>query len=242
MRSLHIANDARRNATIEVDSVRPEPGPRPGKDGRPVDFRRYVSAGEGTLDGDLQAKFGGPYAQEIIDGDPEIDVEAVGRFIDRTFSVLLDSGGTPLYCSPQIVEVTYAPDGSETGRRAPQDTAPTVDDVVPLRWTGKLMPRAQMARRFAVRRTLRLRHVDGVTYDFLHAMAARLDAEKAVVLMGGGESGKDPVVLNVNGSPYRGFLDGRVDGSRYRLLLHLSNMELKPPPGFGSAAAEQETS
>jgi len=33
----------------------------------------------------------------------------------------------------------------------------------------------------------------------------------------------------MNGSPYRGFLEGRVDGERYILLLHLSNMELKMP-------------
>jgi len=49
------------------------------------------------------------------------------------------------------------------------------------------------------------------------------------MLLGAGESGKDPLVMQMNGSPYRGFLEGRVDGERYILLLHLSNMELKMP-------------
>jgi hypothetical protein len=44
-----------------------------------------------------------------------------------------------------------------------------------------------------------------------------------------GESGKDPLIMQLNGSPYRGFLEGRVEGDKYILLLHLSNMELKLP-------------
>ena len=230
MRKLHVANDERRNATIAVVAVKPEPGPRSGKGGQPVEFRRYVTAGEGTLNADLVANFGEPYAEQLIDGDPEVDFEAVGAFIGHTHTILLDAGGNPMYRSPQIVDVSYGPDGAEKERKPPQDTAPTVDDIIPLRWTGRLLPRNDMVRRFAIRRTLQLQHVDGVTYDFLHSMAEHLDSTDSVVLMAGGENGKEPIVLNVNGSPYRGFLDGRVDGSRYRLLLHLSNMELKQPP------------
>lgn len=36
-------------------------------------------------------------------------------------------------------------------------------------------------------------------------------------------------MLQENGSPYRGFLEGRVDGERFALLMHLSHMELKRP-------------
>ena len=42
-------------------------------------------------------------------------------------------------------------------------------------------------------------------------------------------SGKDPIVLQLNGTAYRGFLEGRVNGETFILLLHLSNMELKKP-------------
>ena len=43
------------------------------------------------------------------------------------------------------------------------------------------------------------------------------------------QKGRDPLVFYTNGSPFRAFLEGRVDGERYQLLLHLSNMELKRP-------------
>ena len=48
-----------------------------------------------------------------------------------------------------------------------------------------------------------------------------------------GSKGRDPLIFQENGSPYRGFLEGRVDGQKYKLLLHLSNLELRAP---GAAA------
>jgi hypothetical protein len=100
---------------------------------------------------------------------------------------------------------------------------------VPIRWTGRKMPKSDVVRKFAFRRSMQLQHVDGVTFDFLFAMAKELADEDVMVLLGAGESGKDPIVLQMNGSPYRGFLEGRIDGDCYLLLLHLSNMELKKP-------------
>ena len=76
---------------------------------------------------------------------------------------------------------------------------------------------------------MQLRHVDGVTFDFLHAMATELATEDVMVLLGAGETGKDPLIMQMNGSPYRGFLEGRIHEDSYILLLHLSNMELKRP-------------
>lgn len=49
------------------------------------------------------------------------------------------------------------------------------------------------------------------------------------MLLAAGEGGKAPLVLQSNGSPYRGFLEGRVEGESFLLLLHLSAMELKKP-------------
>ena len=38
---------------------------------------------------------------------------------------------------------------------------------------------------------------------------------------------KEPLIFQTNGSPYRGFLDGRINKNQYQLILRLSNMELK---------------
>ena len=63
----------------------------------------------------------------------------------------------------------------------------------------------------------------------LAKLAKKLDDADELVLLGGGASGRDPLVFQVNGVPWRGFLEGRVDGKRYQLLLRLSNLELKRP-------------
>jgi phosphate starvation-inducible PhoH-like protein len=67
-----------------------------------------------------------------------------------------------------------------------------------------------------------LKNIDGISH-------IELDEEDVMVLLGAGESGKDPIVLQLNGTAYRGFLEGRVNGETFILLLHLSNMELKKP-------------
>ena len=81
------------------------------------------------------------------------------------------------------------------------------------------------------RRTIQLLHIDGLTYDYLFAMAKELADEDVLLLVGGGPKGKDPLVFQENGMPYRGFLAGRVEGEKYKLLLHLSNLELRRPEG-----------
>ena len=62
-------------------------------------------------------------------------------------------------------------------------------------------------------------------------MAKQLEEEQVMTLVGTGKSGKDPLIFQANGKPYRAFLEGRTDGKRFKLFLHLSDMELKRPNG-----------
>lgn len=228
-RLFHIVNAARRDARVSMKVTRTPDPPQLGLPGRDLSFRRYLAATDEGLDERLSGRFGAEYAQALIDGDPEVDTEAVGRFITRTEAVYLSSEGEILHASPQVLEVITGPDGEERERREPIDEPANVNDEMPVRWTDRKMPRRDVVRRFVFRRTMQLRHVDGLTYDFLHAMARELAEEDAMVLIGGGPGGRDPLVFQENGTPYRGFLEGRVDGERYMLLLHLSNLELKRP-------------
>ena len=47
------------------------------------------------------------------------------------------------------------------------------------------------------------------------------------MLLGGGPKANEPLVLRRGSVPYRGFLEGRIEGDKYCLILHLSNIELK---------------
>ncbi len=59
--------------------------------------------------------------------------------------------------------------------------------------------------RFVFTRNYRVRHIDGLTFDFLFAMAKGL--ADSLVLLGAGAQGKEPLILERNGLPYRGFLE-----------------------------------
>lgn len=226
---IHISNATARNATVVAVGVKVDEKPIPAKDGKPVSFKRYIAAGEGKLHGNLASELGDDYGQALIKGDPEIDLETVGRTIEGTTAVLMDKAGNPLYCAPEIYEIIYGPDGKEVERKTPVDAPPNVNEEIPLKWTGRTIPRTELVRKYAIKRTMQIKHTDGVTFDFLYSIAKELDEKDFVMLLAAGSDGKSPLVFQTNGTPYRGFLEGRVNGESFLLLLHLSNMELKKP-------------
>jgi hypothetical protein len=228
-------NEKQRNAKVALATLAAQKYKLGSPEGV-ITFRRYLSAGEKHLHADMQAQLGQEYADALVEGDPEIDMELVGRTVARTDQVYLSASGEVLYSPPRIIELILAPDGSEKERREPQDVEGNVDVEAPVRWTGRKVPKDQAVRQFVFTRTLQLTHVDGLTFDFMYDMAKTLAEEKVMVLLGAGSSGKEPLVMQTNGTPYRGFLEGRVEGERYLLLLHLSNMELKRPAAPEKAA------
>jgi hypothetical protein len=236
MRKIHLMNAGKRNATVFMNGVKAPPPPKLGLPDREVSFYRYVAATEDGLDSKLSEKFGENYAQALIDGDPDVDIEQVGRIISSTDTVYLTSKGNFLHTAPQVVDVIFGPDGSEIERKEPEEIPANIDDGFPVSWTGRKLSKEEAIRKFAFKRTVQLQHTNGLSYDFLYEMAKTLHEENVVVLMGTGSGAKDPLIFQANGTPYRAFLEGRIDGSRYQLLMHLSNMELKAPaliPGEG---------
>jgi hypothetical protein len=230
MRTIHLMNEASRDATIAIETVREQPTPTMGLPGKRLLFRRYLAATESGLHPALVDEHGETYAEALIEGDPEVDIEHVGRTIVDTQPVYLSAKGDVLHVSPKLVDVIFAPDGSERERRdVGEPVLANVNEEAPVRWTGRKLRKNEAVTRFAFRRTVAVKHVDGLTYDFLHAMAKQLAEEDVVVMLGAGPKGRDPLIFQENGSPYRGFLEGRVDGPRYQLLLHLSNLELRDP-------------
>ncbi|MBX3250198.1 MAG: hypothetical protein KF901_23670 [Myxococcales bacterium] len=239
-RKLHVTNSKGRNATVVFGSVKPPAGPKLGVPGSEVRFLRFLASTSGGLHEALQHALGEDYAQALIDADPEIDLEQVGRTIGDTSTVYLSADGKVLHAAPRQIELILDAEGHEKERRDWEDKQANVNDELPVRWTGRRMPKAEAVRRFVFSRTVELAHVDGLTYDYLYGMAKELADEDAMMLMGGGPKGRDALVFQTNGTPYRAFLEGRVDGARYKLLLHLSNMELKRPAPKGADGAKEE--
>ena len=164
----------------------------------------------------------------LIEGDPEVDIERFGSFLSDLSRVFVSPDGSVVHHIEQF-EVVRGPDGSLKDRKPRERTESNTDSEFPLAWTGKKMPKKDAIRRFVFSGKLQVAHVNGLTYDFLFDMAKDLHEADSLLLVGAGPKGKDPLVFRRGSLKYRGFLEGRVDGEKYALILHLSNQELKAP-------------
>jgi hypothetical protein len=163
-------------------------------------------------------------ADLLIHGDPEIDVETYGSFLTNT---------TRAYNQDRKIvnkiiqwDVVKNPDGIEMERRVRKQEMPNVAEV-PLKWSGKLMKKEKIFNRFIFSAKMQIVHFNGLTYDFLFNMAKDLEEKDSVMMVGAGPKANQPLIFRRGGTPYRGFLEGRTQGDKYTLILHLSNMELK---------------
>jgi hypothetical protein len=231
MPSINLSNSKGRDALVGSQAVqRPLKVRWLDEQGRQAQSARIM---KGDLAHDLTAletKAGGrdKIAQALVDGDPELDIELHGSLLKETSRVFIDPDGKIVRRIKQF-EVIRNPDGSERERRPRKVAAPNTADELPLKWTGKLMKKADVYNKFVFATKRQILHVNGLTYDFLFGMAKELHEAQSMMLLGAGPKGNQPLVLTKGGQQYRGFLEGRIDGDKYCLILHLSNMELKAP-------------
>ena len=231
MPEINICNSVGRDAVVNMESVTTALRVRwLDPQGRQA---RNVRLLKSTIDHDADAlakQFDGMnnVGQALIDGDPEISLDMVGSFLRETSRVFVD-GEKQLVHRIQQFEVIKDPDGKETARRPRTFVPQNVSSDLPLQWTGTFLKKADVVRKFVFKGKMQLMHVNGLSYDFLFGMAKELEEKESMMLLGGGPKSNQPLILRRGSSPYRGFLEGRTEGDKYCLILHLSNLELKSP-------------
>lgn len=230
-RFLSIFDNRRRDARVEVDGpARPPRRSFVAVDGRPVRSARLVKVTEGHDLAALQRQWPDPeaLARALVAGDPELDLEKVGQRVGTTNQVWVSGDGRILYTAHALRVVTD-PAGTEVSREEFVDVEATVQEDVALPWSGRLLPAEEVVRRYALVQKLQLRHINGLTFDFLHEIARTLQESGKLLRVQAPKGGA--LVFQRNGTGYFGFLEGRVEGEGFKLVLHLSNLELKALPG-----------
>jgi len=167
-------------------------------------------------------------AELLVKEDCEIDFENCGRFLSDTSRVYVDPDKRIVH-KVQEWEIVKNVDGTPRERRPRKVALPNIATETPLRWSGKLMKKQEVYNKFVFVTKLQIVHINGLTYDFLYGMAKELEEKQSFLFLGGGTKSNLPLVLYRGGTQYRGFLEGRTQGDKYCLILHLSNMELKKP-------------
>jgi hypothetical protein len=232
MATINLSNSKGRDAVVGAQSVvKPLKVRWLDDKGRQHQTTRLL---KGDLAHDIQAletKAGGrdKIAQALIDGDPELDMETFGSVLKETSRVFIDPDGAIVRRVRQF-EVVRNPDGTERERRPRKVNLPNASTEMPLKWSGKLFKKTDVYNKFVFASKRQIVHINGLTYDFLFNIAKELEASQSLMLMGAGPKANLPLVMQRGGQQFRGFLEGRTQGDKYCLILHLSAMELKAAP------------
>jgi hypothetical protein len=197
-----------------------------------VDVRsgRYVKCTEGRDFAALSRRYpdGEALAGALVAGDPELDLENVGRRLGTAGRVWLTPDGRTVNSTIPMKVIANA-SGIEISREPWKDAEASVQEDKALPFSGRLFDVDDVVRTYALVQKLQLRHINGLTFDFLHEIARSLSDAGKMLDVGAGPRGASPLVFQRNGSQYRGFLEGRARENSFRLVLHLSNLELKRP-------------
>jgi len=233
--AVNISNAKNRDAVVAAETVAPKRDVRyVDEKGKPVSTLKLLKTDVSHDLAELlkKQKKLDKIANALIKDDPEIDIEQFGMFLTDTSRVYVSKPG--IVHLVEEFEVIKNPDGTVRDRRPRKKAAQTMNAEFPLKWTGKYIKKEEAINKFVFTNKKQLVHINGLTFDFLFEMAKELDKKKSLLLIRGGEKGDQPVVMNRGGKPYNAFLEGRVKGDSYCLIMHLSNMELKKPKHLDS--------
>ena len=133
MRAINISNIKARNAQVgfEQKGIKPTVTMQ-RKDGMRYTNARFLKATPATSIEVLYDKFGENLADEIINGDPEIDLEMVGMRLGKVKKVFLDNKGKVAYRVLRQ-QVRYSPEGEEMEVKKFHTTESNVNIDFPLR-------------------------------------------------------------------------------------------------------------
>jgi hypothetical protein len=231
MRKIKLANAQQRDAEVVYGGItRKSPIHYTLPDGNKAQNIKILKA---TLDNQYESllkTFGTDedLANEIIKGNPEINLKLTGKFISNSQKILVNQDKRPVY-KVNITEMNYSADGTLKDEK-PYVSKPSNingEHVLPIGWNGKKMPISETYNKFIFAKKYQLTHTNGLTFDFLFAMAKELYESKSLMMLGSGPKNNGPLIFQENGKPYRAFLEGRIKGDAYLLLMHITNLELK---------------
>ena len=120
---------------------------------------------------------------------------------------------------------------SASPKRGPPPTAAILrPESRPLRWSGVFIKKEEACRKFVFSGKVQLHHINGLTYDFLYGMAKELGEANSLMVLGAGPK-SGPLILRRGGTPYRGFLEGRieVESSKKKLVVIIDDKPTGAP-------------
>ena len=235
---LDLAGKTARVLYQPLPAGRPKPALRQITQAGPVSPIRMLNGIDGHLD---------PFkvtAQDLMTGDPELALADAGEILDAdalTAAYFDPSAEQPVPVADfKQVDIVYDATGQEKERRPHITRKSNLNELLPIK-IGRRLPMVDALTGFVFKQLYQIVHEDGVQRDFLFNLAQELHQKKEMAVLGAGAKGNQPLIVRDKGTSYRAFLYGEVgsgaDEGKYKLLLLLSDQELKRPAVAAPEAA-----
>jgi hypothetical protein len=227
---VHLAYE---NIDAELELVpiaHPEKRYRVTVEGEPATYQRYMKFDHTRRDEVLLEKE--DIAKQLKDSDLDVDLELAGKKLSHTSRITIDEERYEPVYNYTLIDVLQLPDGSK--RERPHFyTQGNIDTLLPIRITDELVSPKELLLSFIFRKSYQIVHNNGVTFRFLFELAEKLHNQKKfakIETYNPDTKKREPLILYDGGRKFpAAYLEGRVKGESYCLLLHLSDQELKAP-------------
>lgn len=175
---------------------------------------------------------------EFIENDKDIELELTGKRVGRTSSILLTDENELCYNFSE-----YEIKKDRKGKIVPCEVCGEIycehrikkqiysninDDEKPIKWIKKYMiDKREALKIWSFDRSYQIVHTNGLTYDFLYKIAKSLhDSNKVVFIAPIVEKEPQKLVIRTGQHPFYGWLEGRIQGDEYALILHGTTFRL----------------
>lgn len=179
---------------------------------------------------------------ELIVSDPDVDIEIAGKHVSSTTRITVNQKYEPVY-SYILYDVLEKPNG-DIIERPHQKSLGNINSKIPMIIMDKLHDPQELALQYIFRKHYYITHSDGVTYKFLYDIASKLAQSSKfaeIETFNPLTKKREPLVLVDGGRKFpRAYVEGKVDGNSYCLILHLSDQELMKPIQYDTEEQQKE--
>jgi len=170
--------------------------------------------------------------ETFMERDEEVNLELTGKRIARTSTILLTSDEELCYNFTEYeikkdrkgnVIPCEQCDGVYCEHRIKNQIYGNVNsEESPISWIKSYMlDKRDALRDWSFDRSYQIVHTNGLTYDFLYKIAEKLHKTNKVVFVAPIIDKKpEKLVIRTGQLPFYGWLEGRIEGDKYALILH----------------------
>ena len=113
MRKIHISDSDSKNTFVHFLPIKASSNEVRAFGKERVFSKRFIISGENSEYENLFSKYEQELPQILINEDPELDLELIGRPVDKTNTVFLNKENQILKIAPSGIEIIYDNDGNE---------------------------------------------------------------------------------------------------------------------------------